>query len=152
MSSSAIGPADQPELSGHGLFVILASTALALLATPLASPAMPEIARIFAEQAQTESFARMVLASISFLPGEPNAIFLVKFVLLSVPALFIIIGAPFMGWISDNWGRKGLLNTSLMILALRVCPVISPRASYLCLRDAPCSVSRSPVSKPRRSR
>ncbi len=118
MTSSATGPADQPELSAHGLFVILASTALALLATPLASPAMPEIARLFAEQAQTEAFARMVLASISFLPGDPNAIFLVKFVLLSVPALFIVIGAPFMGWISDNWGRKNLLNVSLLIFGI----------------------------------
>ncbi len=105
MTSSVTESADQPELSAHGLFVILSATALALLATPLASPAMPEIARLFAEQAETEAFARMVLASISFLPGDPSAIFLVKFVLLSVPALFIIIGAPFMGWISDNWGR-----------------------------------------------
>jgi len=40
------------KLSAHGLFVILAATGLALLATPLASPAMPEIARVFSEQAQ----------------------------------------------------------------------------------------------------
>jgi MFS family permease len=109
---------DKPELSALGLFVILAATAIALLATPLAAPAMPEIAKIFAEQAQTEAFARAVLASISFLPGEPNAIFLVKFILLSVPALFIIIGAPFTGWLSDNWGRKSLLNASLLIFGL----------------------------------
>ena len=103
------------KLSAHGLFVILAATGLALLATPLASPAMPEIARVFSEQAQTEAFARAVLASIRFLPGDPSAIFLVKFILLSVPALFIMIGAPIAGWISDNWGRKGLLNASLLI-------------------------------------
>jgi len=118
MTSSATGPADKPELSAHGLFVILTATALALLATPLASPAMPEIARIFAEQAQTEAFARALLAAISFLPGEPSAIFLVKFVLLSVPALFIIIGAPIAGWMSDNWGRKNLLNVSLFIFGI----------------------------------
>jgi MFS family permease len=108
----------KPELSTHGLFVILAASALALLATPLASPAMPEIARVFAQQAETESFARAVLNSISFLPGDPSAIFLVKFILLSVPALFIIIGAPFAGWMSDNWGRKSLLNVSLLIFGL----------------------------------
>ena len=107
-----------PELSAHGLFVILAAAALALLATPLASPAMPEIARVFADQARNEPFARAVLASISFLPGDPSAIFLVKFVLLSVPALFIIIGAPIAGWMSDNWGRKGLLNASLLVFSV----------------------------------
>ena len=79
---------------------------------------MPEIARVFAEQAQTEAFAQAILASISFLPGEPSSIFLVKFVLLSVPALFIIIGAPITGWISDNWGRKSLLNASLLIFGV----------------------------------
>ncbi len=118
MNSPTTGSVDKPELSALGLFVILAATAIALLATPLAAPAMPEIAKIFAEQAQTEAFARAVLASISFLPGEPNAIFLVKFILLSVPALFIIIGAPFTGWLSDNWGRKSLLNASLLIFGL----------------------------------
>lgn len=118
MTPSATGPAAKPELSAHGLFVILTSTAIALLATPLAAPAMPEIARVFAEQAQTEAFARAILASISFLPGEPSSIFLVKFVLLSVPALFIIIGAPITGWISDNWGRKSLLNTSLIVFGV----------------------------------
>ena len=98
--------------------MILAATGLALLATPLASPAMPEIARVFAAQAQTEAFARAVLTSISFLPGEPSAIFLVKFILLSVPALFIIIGAPVAGRMSDNWGRKRLLNASLLIFGV----------------------------------
>jgi MFS family permease len=106
------------KLSAHGLFVILAATGLALLATPLASPGMPEIARAFSEQSQTEAFARAILASIRVLPGEPSAIFLVKFVLLSVPALFIIIGAPVAGWMSDNWGRKSLLNASLLIFGL----------------------------------
>jgi MFS family permease len=108
----------KPELSAHGLFVILAAAALALLATPLAAPAMPEIARIFAQQAQTEPFALAVLNAISFLPGDPSSIFLVKFILLSVPALFIIIGAPFAGWMSDNWGRKSLLNGSLLVFGL----------------------------------
>ncbi|NNC63493.1 MAG: MFS transporter [Gammaproteobacteria bacterium] len=117
-STSITTDGSAQRLSAHGLFVILTATGLALLATPLASPAMPDIARAFAGLAQTEPFARAVLASIQFLPGEPSAIFLVKFVLLSVPALFIIIGAPIAGWMSDNWGRKRLLNASLLIFGL----------------------------------
>ncbi len=106
------------EISKHGLFVILASTAIALLGTPLASPAMPEIARVFAENAQNEAFARAILRAISILPGDPSVIFLVKFILLSIPALFIILSAPLVGWLSDNVGRKRLLNSSLLIFGL----------------------------------
>ena len=105
-------------ISKHGLFVILASTAIALLGTPLASPAMPEIARVFAENAQNELFARAILSAISVLPGDPSVIFLVKFILLSIPALFIILSAPLVGWLSDNVGRKDLLNTSLLIFGI----------------------------------
>ena len=117
-------PAEAPQsvakkaLSTHGLFVILAATAVALLGTPLASPAMPEIARVFAENAQQEPFARAILNAISILPGDPSVIFLVKFILLSIPALFIILGAPLVGWMSDNIGRKGLLNGSLLIFGI----------------------------------
>lgn len=105
-------------LSNHGLFVILSATALALLGTPLASPAMPEIARVFTENAQNEAFARAILDLISILPGNPSVIFLVKFILLSIPALFIILSAPIVGWLSDNVGRKGLLNSSLLIFGV----------------------------------
>jgi MFS family permease len=98
--------------------VILAATAVALLGTPLASPAMPEIARVFAENAQQEPFARAILSAISILPGDPSVIFLVKFILLSIPALFIILGAPLVGWMSDNVGRKNLLNGSLLIFGI----------------------------------
>ena len=105
-------------ISKHGLFVILASTAIALLGTPLASPAMPEIARVFAENAQNELFARAILRAISILPGDPSVIFLVKFILLSIPALFIILSAPLVGWLSDNIGRKDLLNISLVIFGI----------------------------------
>lgn len=118
MPPDVAGPGTKPALSAHGLFVILAATAVALLATPLASPAMPEIARIFAENAQNEPFARAILAAISILPGDPNVMFLVKFILLSIPALFIILGAPLVGWLSDNIGRKSLLNVSLLIFGI----------------------------------
>jgi len=117
--SSDPEPADaKAVISTHGLFVILAATAVALLGTPLASPAMPEIARVFAQHAQNEPFAVAILNAISVLPGDPSVIFLVKFILLSIPALFIILGAPVVGWLSDNIGRKGLLNSSLLVFGI----------------------------------
>ena len=97
MPSGVIEPSSTAKLSNHGLFVILSATAIALLATPLVSPAMPEIARVFAENAQNEPFALAILNAISILPGDPSVIFLVKFILLSIPALFIILGAPVVG-------------------------------------------------------
>ena len=118
MSSDIAESTAPPTLSAHGLFVILAATAVALLATPLASPAMPEIARVFAENAQNEAFARAILAAIAVLPGDPSVMFLTKFILLSIPALFIILGAPMVGWLSDNTGRKTLLNVSLVIFGI----------------------------------
>ena len=108
---------EPPALSTHGLAAILSATAVALLATPLAAPAMPEMARLFAGQAQHEPFARALLWSIGFL-GAPNASFLVKFILLSVPALFIMVGSPIAGWMCDRWGRKALLNASLFVMGL----------------------------------
>lgn len=118
MPPAAIDHSTDVKLSKHGLFVILAATAIALLGTPLASPAMPEIARVFAENAQNEPFARMILKAISILPGDASVIFLVKFILLSIPALFIILGAPLVGWLSDNVGRKHLLNSCLLIFGI----------------------------------
>lgn len=111
-------PTTPPFISLHGKFVILGATALALLATPLASPAMPEIAREFAANAQSEPFARGILAMISVLPGEANVNFLVKFILLSIPALFILVSAPVAGLVCDRWGRKPLLNISLLVFAV----------------------------------
>ncbi|MBT5032529.1 MAG: MFS transporter [Proteobacteria bacterium] len=118
MSEGTLETDPKLKLSRHGLFVILAATAVALLATPLASPAMPEIARVFAQNAQNEPFARAILNAISILPGNPDVIFLVKFILLSIPALFIIVSAPIVGWLSDNVGRKSLLNGSLLIFGI----------------------------------
>lgn len=118
MPPGATEPPANVQLSSHGLFVILSATAIALLATPLVSPAMPEIARVFAENAQNEPFAQAILNAISILPGDPSVIFLVKFILLSIPALFIILGAPVVGWLGDNVGRKPLLNSCLVIFGI----------------------------------
>lgn len=118
MQARAMESGPKAEISKHGLFVILAATGIALLGTPLASPAMPEIARVFAENAQNEPFAIAILKAISILPGDPSVIFLVKFILLSIPALFIILAAPFVGWLSDTISRKRLLNISLIIFGV----------------------------------
>lgn len=107
-----------PAISLHGKIVILGATALALLATPLASPAMPEIAREFAGLAESEGFAQGILAMIRVLPGEANVNFLVKFILLSIPALFILVSAPIAGLLCDRLGRKPLLNISLLVFAI----------------------------------
>ena len=111
MAATAEAPGSRPSPSAHGLFVILGATAIALLATPLVSPAMPEIARVFADQAESEPFARAILGAISIVPGEPSVAFLVKFILLSIPALFIILGAPFVGWLSSLATRQKVTDS-----------------------------------------
>ena len=59
-------------ISPAGKLTILFSTAIALLATPLAAPAMSEIATAFAHQAQTEPFALAILQITSLLFGETD--------------------------------------------------------------------------------
>lgn len=113
-----VTPDNTSRVSVHTLFVLLAATAIALLATPLAAPAMPEIARTFADLAVTENFARALLSAIEFLPGEPSVGFLVKFILLSIPAAFIVLGAPLAGWICDAWSKKKLLTASLIVFGV----------------------------------
>jgi MFS family permease len=109
---------DLPPLSFVGKITILLATAVALLSTPLAAPAMTGIVEAFTDQAQNEPFALAIMALVEAIFGETGPRFLVKFVLLSVPALFIIIGAPVTGWICDRWGRKSLLNVSLVVFGI----------------------------------
>lgn len=60
------------------MFVVLEATAIALLATLMASP---EITRLLAENAYNEPFARTMLTVISILRRDPGVIFLVEFIL-----------------------------------------------------------------------
>lgn len=110
--------ADKPTVSLAGKITILLATAIALLSTPLAAPAMSGIAEAFASQAQNEPFALAITSVVEAIFGETGPRFLVKFILLSVPALFIIVGAPVTGWICDKWGRKRLLNVSLVVFGV----------------------------------
>jgi len=110
MPLEALEPGSKPAITKHGLFVILAATGLALLATPLVSPAMPEIARVFAQNAENEPFARAILSVISILPGDPSVIFLGQF---SAPILvqpFIDPADPTAVWTA--------MSAFLMILAV----------------------------------
>lgn len=93
------------------------ATSLALLASPLVAPVMKDISIIFADRAETEPLAQAILTLINYLPGDASVIFLVKFILLSIPALFIVIGAPVAGWVVDVMGRKNLLAGSLLLFA-----------------------------------
>jgi len=111
-------PPFKPQVSRAGKVTILLATAIALLSTPLAAPSMSGVAEAFSEQAQNEPFAIAIMQVVEFVFGETGPRFLVKFVLLSVPALFIIIGAPATGWICDRWGRKALLNVALVVFAV----------------------------------
>lgn len=52
----------------------------------------------------------------AYFAGEPNSDFLVRLV-LTLPALFIVIGSPAAGFIVDKFGRKKLLLFSLTLYA-----------------------------------
>ncbi len=106
-----------PALSNQGTITILMATALALLATPLVAPAMKDIAVALADQVDQEPLAQWILLLFDFLPGEGDVNFLVKFIMLSIPALFIVASAPLTGWFADNVGRKPLLIGSLFLFA-----------------------------------
>ncbi len=105
-------------LSTNGMIAILMATSLALLATPLVAPAMKDLAVAYAGREEQEALARGILWLISWLPGKADINFLVKFVLLSIPALFIVLAAPIAGWLADNWGRRPLLIASLVLFTL----------------------------------
>lgn len=116
-AADSTGARNEP-LSKHGLFVIMAVSAIALLDTALASPALPAITALFGDRAETEPFAQWLLALIQFLPGESSPRFLIQLVMLSNTALFILIGSPIMGWLCDYWGRKRVLITSLIVFII----------------------------------
>ena len=78
------------------LTILLGSTSTVLAAT-IISPALPEMVSIFHH--------------------IPNADFLVRLT-LTMPALFIALGAPFAGILLDRLGRKPVLITALLLYGL----------------------------------
>lgn len=105
-------------ISFNGKVALLVATALALLGTPLVSPAMKDIAIAFADQTQTDPVGRAIMGLIARFSDTADIKFLIKFILLSIPALFIVVGAPLAGWLSDIWGRRRLLIASLLLFAV----------------------------------
>ncbi len=80
----------------RNLTILLGSTTTVLAATIIA-PALPEMATAFQD--------------------TPNADFLVRLT-LTMPALFIALGAPFVGLLLDRLGRKPVLIASLILYAV----------------------------------
>jgi MFS family permease len=80
----------------RNLTILLGSTTTVLAAT-IISPALPAMAEAFAD--------------------VPNSEFLVKLT-LTMPALFIALGALFAGLLLDRWGRKPVLIVSLILFGL----------------------------------
>lgn len=80
----------------RNLTILLGSTTTVLAATIIA-PALPEMASVFED--------------------VPNADFMVRLT-LTMPALFIAIGAPFAGVLLDRLGRKPVLVAALLLYAL----------------------------------
>ena len=104
-------------ISFNGKVALLIATALALLGTPLVSPAMKDIAVAFADQTQTDPVGRAIMRLIGLFSDTADIKFLIKFILLSTPALFIVLAAPLTGWLSDIWGRRRLLIAALLLFA-----------------------------------
>ncbi|UCG23887.1 MAG: MFS transporter, partial [Chloroflexota bacterium] len=76
---------------------LLVGSMMTVLAATILAPALP---------AMTEAF-----------DDVPNAEFLVRLT-LTLPALFIVIGAPFTGILLDKWGRKPVVLIGLLVFGL----------------------------------
>ncbi len=105
-------------ISGYGKIALLLATALALLATPMVSPAMHDIAQHFGGQMETDPTARALTWMLSFTTDDVSIRLLIKFILLSIPALMIVVCSPLTGLLSDYWGRRKLLIYALILFAI----------------------------------
>jgi MFS family permease len=82
--------------SGLRKFTLLATSSLAVMSGSALAPALPAIRGAFAD--------------------DPAAGFLVR-LLLTIPALVIVVCAPVMGYVIDRFGRKRVLLFSLVLFA-----------------------------------
>ncbi|MFC1564660.1 MFS transporter [candidate division KSB1 bacterium] len=76
---------------------LAATSTLAVMAGAMIAPSLPLISRAFED--------------------EPNSILFSKLV-LTIPALFIALGGPFVGLLIDKYGRKIILLFSVLLYAL----------------------------------
>ncbi|MEO1053179.1 MAG: MFS transporter [Bacteroidota bacterium] len=79
---------------------LLFTSSLTVMAGAAIAPALPEITKAFA--------------------SHPQATLLTKLI-LTMPALFIFLGAPLTGFVTDKLGRKPLLILSLVVYGLAGC-------------------------------
>ncbi len=78
-------------------FTLLVGSSLTVMAATAVAPAKPEIAEFFADEPMSELLATLVL---------------------TLPALLIVGGAPLAGFVVDRWGRKRLFVASTILYAL----------------------------------
>jgi len=84
---------------GVGLrnITILLGGTCSVLAAIMISPALPGMAEAFKDTADADFLVRLIL---------------------TMPALFVAIGSPFIGGLLDRWGRKPVLIVSLIVFVL----------------------------------
>jgi MFS family permease len=73
---------------------LLLTSSMTVMAGAIISPALPEIRRFFAHEPNADFWARLVL---------------------TVPALFIALGAPLVGLLVDRWRRKPVLLGAVLL-------------------------------------
>lgn len=105
-------------LSLNGKIALLMATTLALLSTAIVSPSMPDIAAAFSANMEAEWLPRRLIELISLFSDSTSSNFIIKVFVLSVPALFIVLGSPVAGICSDLWGRRRVLLISLIVFSL----------------------------------
>lgn len=109
---------DDKTLSLKGKVSLLLATTLALLSTAIVSPSMPDIASTFAINMEQEWLPRTIISFISLFSESAGSGLIIKIFVLSVPALFIVIGAPIIGMLGDIWSKKWLLIISLAVFSV----------------------------------
>ncbi len=97
-----------------GRISLLLATTLALLSTAIVSPTMPDIAVAFAAEIGNEWLPKKFVALILLFTQTADANFVIKVFVLSVPSLFILLGAPLAGSAGDFFGRRRVLIVSLL--------------------------------------
>lgn len=109
---------DRKVLSLSGKVSLLLATTLALLSTAIVSPSMPDIAATFSNNMEQEWLPRTIISFVSLFSDSAGSNLIIKLFVLSVPALFIVVGAPLIGILGDIWSKKWLLVVSLVVFSI----------------------------------